>query len=234
MAARWFHAPSIPPEGEALELDPREGHHATRARHLESGEEIVLSDGAGTTARAILSEGGRRSATAVVVERTLHPEPARRLHLASALPKGDRLATLLSMATQLGMTDFTPLAARRSVVQPSEATPDRWLRIAREACKQSRRPWQPVFHPPSSPVESVKAATESIVALMDSEGEPMASLLGEKPPHRLLLVGPEGGFDENEIADMASSGARRFALADATLRIETAATAALAVLAQET
>ena len=81
---------------------------------------------------------------------------------------------------------------------------------------------------------SVQAATESIVALMDSEGEPMASLLGEKPPHRLLLVGPEGGFDENEIADMASSGARRFALADATLRIETAATAALAVLAQET
>jgi 16S rRNA (uracil1498-N3)-methyltransferase len=135
VSERWFHAVSIPGEGEPVELDPAEGRHATRSRQLENGEEIALSDGAGTAARAILSEGERRRASAVVVERILHPAPPRRLHLASALPKGDRLSTLLSMETQLGMTDFTPLAARRSVVQPSAETPGRWQRIAREACK---------------------------------------------------------------------------------------------------
>ena len=119
MSERWFHAVSIPGEGEPVELDPAEGRHATRSRQLENGEEIALSDGAGTAARAILSEGERRRASAVVVERILHPAPPRRLHLASALPKGDRLSTLLSMETQLGMT--TSLRWRRAAASSSRA-----------------------------------------------------------------------------------------------------------------
>ena len=232
MAEHWFHTPAIPHEGELVELDAQESSHATRSRHLEPGKEIVLSDGAGTTARALLKDARRRGASALVVERTLHPTPARRIHLACALPKGDRLSTLLSMATQLGMTDFTPLVARRSVVQPGAETPERWQRVVREACKQSRRPWQPVIHSPASPAESAESAGASArVLLMDRAGEPITNLLGPSPGDCLVLVGPEGGFDDEEIAELSEAGARPCALARGILRIETAAAAALAALA---
>jgi 16S rRNA (uracil1498-N3)-methyltransferase len=66
---------------------------------------------------------------------------------------------------------------------------------------------------------------------MDRDGEPMAGLLAESHGDRLVLVGPEGGFDDSEISGLEGAGARRFALARGILRIETAAAAALAALA---
>ena len=231
MSEKWFYAETIPPVGETVALDPQEARHATRARHLQAGAEATVCDGAGTTARIVLADVNRRSATGIVQERTVHPPPAHRVHLASALPKGDRLATLLSMATQLGMTDFTPLLARRSVVLPSPETPERWSRVLREACKQSRRPWQPTIHPPATPLESLKnASAQSLALLMDAGGEPARMLIKQPRGDRLVLVGPEGGFDADERTELIAAGARRIALTPATLRIETAAAAALAVL----
>jgi 16S rRNA (uracil1498-N3)-methyltransferase len=231
VSEKWFYAETIPPVGETVALDPQEARHATRARHLQAGAEATVCDGAGTTARIVLADVNRRSATGIVQERTAHPPPAHRVHLASALPKGDRLATLLSMATQLGMTDFTPLLARRSVVLPSPETPERWSRILREACKQSRRAWQPTIHPPATPLESLKnASVQSVSLLMDAAGKPARVLLNHPPGDRLLLVGPEGGFDAEESATLVAAGAQPMALTTATLRIETAAAAALAIL----
>ena len=231
MSEKWFYAETIPAVGETVALDPAEARHATRARHLQAGAEATVCDGAGTTARIVLADVNRRSATGIVQERTAHPPPAHRVHLASALPKGDRLATLLSMATQLGMTDFTPLLARRSVVLPSPETPERWSRVLREACKQSRRPWQPTIHPPATPLESLKnASVQSLALLMDAAGKPARVLLNQPPGDRLLLVGPEGGFDAEESATLVAAGAQPMALTTATLRIETAAAAALAIL----
>ena len=221
MAEKWFYAETIPSEGEAVVLDAEETRHATRSRHLETGSEATLFDGRGTTARVRLADVSRRSATALVLDRQEHPAPAPRLHLAAALPKGDRLATLLSMATQLGVTDFTPLSAERSVVRPGAETPDRWLRIVREAGKQSRRPWQPDFHPP-----------KTRTLLMDAGGESEWSEPDREASDLLLLVGPEGGFSEDEIQQVKAAGARPVALSKGTLRIETAAVAAIAILAR--
>jgi len=231
VSEKWFYAETIPAVGETVTLDPAEARHATRARHLQAGAEATVCNGAGTTARIVLADVNRRSATGIVQERTAHPPPAHRVHLASALPKGDRLATLLSMATQLGMTDFTPLLARRSVVLAGAETPERWSRVLREACKQSRRPWQPVIHPPATPLASLEASPPGTLALlMDASGEPAHALLTPPPGHRLILIGPEGGFSSDECAELVAAGAQRMALTTATLRIETAAAAALAIL----
>ncbi len=233
MAEKWFYAETIPSEGEAVVLDAEETRHATRSRHLETGSEATLFDGRGTTARVRLADVSRRSATALVLDRQEHPAPAPRLHLAAALPKGDRLATLLSMATQLGVTDFTPLSAERSVVRPGAETPDRWLRIVREAGKQSRRPWQPDFHPPKTPVEAAEGAPpKTRTLLMDAGGESEWSEPDREASDLLLLVGPEGGFSEDEIQQVKTAGARPVALSKGTLRIETAAVAAIAILAR--
>ena len=97
MAEKWFYAQSIPEPGEVVVLDAEETRHATRSRHLEIGSEATLFDGRGRTARVRLAEVSRRSATALVLETQQHPVPKPRLHLACALPKGDRVSTLLSM-----------------------------------------------------------------------------------------------------------------------------------------
>ncbi|MDE0886372.1 MAG: RsmE family RNA methyltransferase [Myxococcota bacterium] len=234
MAEKWFYAQSIPEPGEVVVLDAEETRHATRSRHLEIGSEATLFDGRGRTARVRLAEVSRRSATALVLETQQHPVPKPRLHLACALPKGDRVSTLLSMATQLGMTDFTPLTAHRSVVRPATETPERWLRIVREAGKQSRRPWQPVFHPPRAPEEAVEgAAPETRVWLMDAEGEKPEAERAQQAADLLLLVGPEGGFTSEETRQMKAAGARALTLSSGILRIETAAVAALARLGRE-
>jgi 16S rRNA (uracil1498-N3)-methyltransferase len=234
VAEKWFYAEAIPEPGEIVVLDAEETRHATRSRHLETGSEATLFDGQGRTARIRLAEVSRRSATAVVLEAQEHPAPRRRIHLACALPKGDRISTLLSMATQLGMTDFTPLAAQRSVVRPGPEAPERWLRIVREAGKQSRRPWQPAFHPPQSPQEAAEsAAPETRVWLMDAEGEKPEAEHAQEAGDLLLLVGPEGGFAPEELGQIKAAGARGLTLSSGILRIETAAVAALARLGRQ-
>jgi 16S rRNA (uracil1498-N3)-methyltransferase len=232
MSEKWFHVEAIPNRGEKLLLPVEETQHASRARRLRPGSEAVVSDGAGITAQIVLGEIEANRASATVIERTQHPPPARGLHLASALPKGDRLSTLLAMATQLGLTAFTPLLSERAVVRPAAETPARWYRIVHEACKQSRRPWWPTLHPPASPLDVVrKASADEISLVMDASGaEPVEALLAEDSPLR-ILVGPEAGFSSRELAQLEGAGARRMRLSSGILRIETAAAAALALFA---
>jgi 16S rRNA (uracil1498-N3)-methyltransferase len=214
-----------------MALDEEEARHAGRARRLAAGDEVVLTDGRGTTARAELLAAGRREARARVIERTDVPPDAPAIHVASALPKGDRLATLLSMATQLGIASFTPLVCRHSVVTPAESTPARWERILRESAKQSRRAHVPVVRAPRTPDRIVAEAGCTRSWVMDPEAD---QALGSAPdpgsPSHLVVVGPEGGLARDEIEWLVGAGAERVRLGRAILRVETAVAAAVAVL----
>lgn len=227
----WIHVDRIPEPGRAISLDEEEARHAARARRLAVGEEVVLTDGRGTTARAELLAAGRREARARVIERAEVPADAPAIHVASALPKGDRLATLLSMATQLGIASFTPLACRHSVVTPAETTPTRWQRILRESAKQSRRAHVPVVCAPQTPDRIVAEAGCGRAWVMDPDAE---QALGSVPdpgsPSHLVVVGPEGGLARDEIDQLVGAGAERVRLGRGILRVETAVVAAVAVL----
>lgn len=228
--APWIHVESLPDPGQTVALDADEARHASRAHRLASGAEIVLTDGRGTTARAELIEGGRHTARALIVELTHHEAQTPAIHLASALPKGDRLSTLLSMATQLGIASFTPLLCTRSVVTPSDHAPARWERILRESAKQSHHPHLPRIESPRSPHTLIGAACERTVWLMDPGAESSLSGAGSHPSGHLVVVGPEGGFTEDETRTLRRAGARPARLGGGVLRVETACVAAVAVL----
>lgn len=233
MKLPWFHLERIPATGSSVEFEAAEARHAGRSTRLRPGDRAVVSDGRGLTAEVVLEKTERNRATARV--QALIPVAPRRpsLHLASALPKGDRLATLLSMATQLGMTSFTPLICHRSVVQPPESPPARWQRIVREAAKQSRQAWLPTFAPPTTPAKLAAAIDfPEILIRMDPDGEPAHKWL-QNERHRALdsvrlMIGPEGGFTPEETNALDDRGARAIALATGILRVETAAVASLA------
>jgi len=153
-----------------------------------------------------------------------------RIHLISAVPKGDRQSILLDMATQLGISDYTPLSCARSTVKPGENAPVRWQRTIIEACKQSRRAWIPKIHLPES-VETVanrEKLAQHLVLVADPTGGPMTQPATDGLNEIVLLVGPEGGFSPAEIAQLQVAGATLVALGSGILRTETAAVAILA------
>lgn len=230
--APFFYCADLAQLGTTHTLSPEEARHAT-AQRLRVGDAITLFDGTGRGARAhIASLGGRGRDVAVAIDARFDAPPASTpLMLYSALPKGERQATLLDMATQLGMTHFTPLVCERSVVQPGNGWRARAQRICIEACKQSRRLRMPVFGEPM-PVDAAFASAREIArriwfAHPGAETRPDAA---EIPTTGVaIFIGPEGGFTDSEATLAAQRNALRVDLGPRLLRIETAAVALLAI-----
>ena len=236
MKRPWFYAEAIGAPGEILELDSEEARHAGKSVRLRPGDQAVISDGQGRTATVEIQESHRKRLLGRIEETRLWPRTRPALHLASALPKGDRLATLLSMATQIGLDSFTPLQCERSVVSAPEAIPERWQRVVREAAKQSHQAWLPELRtglPLADYVEQMKETAELIQ--LDPDGEPWPPFTKGTPslaPTAIgLLVGPEGGFTEAETEALQKQGVLTRALQTGILRIETAALAGLTAMA---
>ena len=196
----WFYLPGLTGyETQALLSEPQ-ASHAVRSRRLKVGDPLWLFNGAGHIAPGRISD---------IVQRPLEvhidlqagqelPAPRRRIHLLSALPKNERQVTMLDMATQLGMTDFTVLVCERSVSHMRERGLSRWQRVVIEACKQSHQSWLPVIHPPMG-IETLVAKSispDAVVLLADRGGHSaaQASPLIADASAVYLVVGPGGGF----------------------------------------
>lgn len=229
----WFYMPQLPQVGETAALDAREAKHATGARRLGVGDDVCVFDGMGNIAHARITSATGREVALEVNRIEQQSPPAPSVHLAAALPKGDRQGVLLSMATQLGMSAFTPLHCARSIVKPGAAFAERAQRIFIESCKQSRRAHLPASHESAgvAALANQAAARGEALILAHPGGRPAGPALREAAAtasHVLLLVGPEGGFTEQEVA--AVGPASVVGLGAGVLRVETAAVALLALL----
>jgi 16S rRNA (uracil1498-N3)-methyltransferase len=231
MAAPWIYVGGNSLELRAgqsgrAELDAQELRHATGAKRLRHGDAVVLFDGRGVVADATLTQRG--DAADYAAPRMVAP-PRPHLTLATALPKGDRSAVLVDMATQLGASSFVPLRCVRSVVTATPSVTTRLRRVAVEACKQSRRPHLPSFGAECTPAQAVAAAraAQAIVLLLDPRGASIAPLRSSWGGETRLvaLVGPEGGFDDAELEEATALGAVAVSLGTGVLRVETAAVA---------
>lgn len=226
-----FFADAIPGITGAVRLDREESHHATAVLRLHAGAEIRLLDGKGALARARVIGIAGTCVECEVLERDTRPRRFPRIHLGSALPKGERQNILLDMATQLGMASFTPLACARGVAAAGASAHRRWERVCRSACKQALEPYLPDLRAEREPVEFVRtlSATGAPVLLADRDGDAVATI-DTSATELGLLVGPEGGFTEGERAAILAAGARPLRLAAHVLRVETAVVAGLAIL----
>ncbi len=228
-----FYCASIPEPGQRAELDAAESKHLTGSRRLQPQDRIALIDGSGVIAQAVIRAIASRGheVVAEIVSRDHQPRESPRMHLAAALPKGDRQRTLLDMTTQLGMASFTPLLCDRSIVKPPGTARDRWRRTCLEACKQCRLPYLPQIHDPATPEEFSERMRSKRAELFVGHG------LG-KPIHAMdapgvevaLLIGPEGGFTAEEIGALRSAGVLPLSLGSYVLRVETAAVVGLSYL----
>lgn len=228
MNSPWFYAEKLPQAGESWLLSRDEAKHATGAKRLGPGDEVILFDGSGHVAAAALgSVRGRDGSTQVAVlsVRTIE-RTGRLVHLATALPKGDRLSTLVDMTTQLGVASMTALRCERSVVSETDARADRIRRIQIEACKQARCPWLPSLHPEMDVATLAKRGGSLVV--FHPGGVSASDVAATLPGEVTIAVGPEGGFTDAEATLLQAAGATVVSLGETILRIETAAVVGVA------
>ena len=232
-----IYLPELASTGTTAVLEEAEAVHAVRARRLRAGDLVCVFDGAGLTAGARISEVIKRPLEVhLALEAQQHwAPPAARIHLTSALPKGDRQTTMLDMVTQLGITDFTPVNFERSVSRTGTGSQDRWRRVLIESCKQSQRPWMPLVHSSIDLAEWISGPSDdgvvNLVACKEGESRSAVieeNLVGAKQVR--LLVGPEGGFSENELARLDHTQTTMASLGEGVLRIEAAAVALTALV----
>jgi 16S rRNA (uracil1498-N3)-methyltransferase len=225
----WFFHEAAVTIGESVQLADEEARHLSGSRRMEVGGSLTLFDGRGHTANATVnSVGNRGRGVAVTIHETRFVEPpAMAIHLASALPKGDRLSVMLDMATQLGVSSFTPLECERSVVKASDNARLRWHRIMIEACKQSRQAYVPELRDVQKPAAVASRATGNLW-LAHPGGLALRSLAPITEGALTILIGPEGGFTDEEVAAITDAGGQTVSLGVGILRTESAAVSLLA------
>lgn len=222
--------------GATLELPQEVAHHATRALRLRSGDTITLFDGGGGEYRARLLDGGRRVTAQIEAFDPVDRESPLAVTLVQALPSGDKMDWIVEKAVELGAGAIVPVIAERSVVrlagERAEKRAAHLRAVARSACEQCGRNVVPEVGEIASLTDFLAraglAGTLRLV-LSPGGGNKIASL---KPPAQgvVLLVGPEGGWSDSELAAIRACGWNALTLGPRVLRTETAGLAALAAL----
>lgn len=225
-----------PPEGGIARLSRDEAHHLRDVRRLDVGSEVALFDGSGLDYIGRVTAFDRAGAVVAIVR----VEPAEReaavaVTLAVSMVKRRAMDQLVDQCTQLGVEQLLPMRTERSVIRGGENQAERWRRIATEACKQCGRSRLPRINEeqPFSSVlsEAAKYDLRFICSLRPGAGPPPEA--GLKPPRTALcLIGPEGGFTDDEETAAEAAGCLPLSLGPHILRTETAAAAALVLIMQ--
>jgi 16S rRNA (uracil1498-N3)-methyltransferase len=233
-----FYVDALPEVGELAVVDGEEGFHAANVRRIRPGEELDLGDGNGTVAHCVVEDVAKGRLTARVLDRRTVAEAVPAVTVAQALPKSDRSELAIELATEAGADAFVAWQAARCVARwESSAKLDkglrRWGAVARSAARQSRRPYIP-------PVTGVVSTPELVARVRDDDAtalvlhESATVRLTELPLAQadslLLIVGPEGGITDDELAALSGAGATPVRLGPTVLRTSTAAAVALGAL----
>jgi 16S rRNA (uracil1498-N3)-methyltransferase len=218
------------PHGDLVVLDGDEGRHAARVKRIGPGEGVLVGDGLGSIASCTVEAAAADRLTLRVRERRTEPRPDPRLVVVQALPKGDRAELTVELLTELGVDEIVPWAASRSIGQwRGTKSLAKWRRTAAESAKQSRRAWVPDVRDLASTADVAARATGALV-LHESATAALADAGLPDSGEIVLIVGPEGGIADDEIAVLTEAGATAVRLGGYVLRTSTAGAAALAAL----
>jgi 16S rRNA (uracil1498-N3)-methyltransferase len=236
-----FYVDALPEVGEIAVVDGDEGFHAAKVRRIRVGEQLDLSDGAGSLAHCVVDEVGKGRLSARVLERFRVPAAAPAVTVVQALPKSDRSELAIELATEAGADAFVAWQASRCVARwdgPVRVDKGlrRWGAVVRSAARQSRRAYIPPVRGVVSTAELVQrigdevSAGAVVLALHESAVSRLTELPVGQANSLVLIVGPEGGIAGDEIAALTEAGATAVRLGPTVLRTSTAAAVALGAL----
>lgn len=227
--------------GNRVVIDGPEARHLAKVLRLKAGERVRLYDGSGMVYEAVVASTAKGLVKAEVLTATRDEGAGRPdLHLGQALPKAKKMDFIIQKATELGVAAIHPFVSEYCVGQTlagdrEERRAERWQRVAQEACKQCGRPTPPACQPIkdfASLVRTDDLPGLRLICWEDEAVRSLAAVFAERPvvDSVMILVGPEGGFSTAEIGLAGAAGFQPVSLGRYTLRTETAALAATAVL----
>ena len=224
----------LSPDSE-LQLPDDAAHHLVRVLRASIGDRVVLFNDQGGEYDAELIEASKRDARVrLLAFRPDDKSSPLHTHLGQVMSRGERMDYAIQKATELGVTEITPLTSERCELklrgeERADKKLEHWRRIAIAACEQSGRNRLPVIHAPIA-VEEWKSRVQADLKLVLAPAV-SGSLPEDTRPGRIaLLIGPEGGLSETEIAAAIQHGFRAWQIGPRVMRTETAPVVALAIL----
>jgi len=229
-----LHLPQPLTVGTTLDLPDEAVRHLVQVLRMGSGERLTVFDGEGGEYAAELVEVARRSARLRIdVYDPVSREAPLAVTIAQCVSKGDRMDYALQKATELGAAAFAPLLSARGVVKLDgerwEKKVEHWRGVVIGAAEQSGRTRLPPVASPERFESYVAAERPGLKLILAPGGDRGLSAL-PAAVEITALIGPEGGFDEAELALAARHGWQRLGLGPRILRTETAPVALLAAL----
>ena len=222
-----FYTPDL--NGETYILNEEESRHCSKVLRLTKGDQVQLIDGKGGFYVAEILSETKKNVTLAVLKTTLEYQKRNHdLHIAIAPTKNiDRLEWFLEKATEIGISEITPLICERS--ERKIIKEDRLNKVITSAVKQSMQAYHPLLNEATSFHELVGRKTDAqkmIAHCIDGEPRQYISQLVKPAQHYLILIGPEGDFSPNEIQQALQNGFNPLTLGNSRLRTETAGLAA--------
>lgn len=236
MSERRFYCPDLARGRISLPAD--EAHHARNVLRVRAGELVRLFDGRGRLADATVESVGRDGVSVTVerIERVCDVDGPLPVTLAVAMPKAARQDILVEKCIELGVRAIQPVITQRSVVRPKPGRVEHWRRVSIAAAKQSGRAFLPDIGEPvgfDGLLTSVESSDLVVFGSTSLESRPLLDCLPSQTRNVdvLIVIGPEGGLTAEEEQTLTSRNALAVNLGRSVLRTETAAIAALAVVA---
>lgn len=226
-----------------------DAHHLHNVMRSRPGDEVICSDGRGQDYKVkIVSISGKQVVTEIVETLQENREPFAQIWLAQALPKSDKMEWIIQKGTEIGAVRFVPFTSKRTIVQldakKESKRLERWQKIAKEAAEQAHRSMVPEIDPVVDWKHLIAMKDQMDLALVAYEAE-MGQMIGDavlpwleerghftgqsspKRPTILIAIGPEGGFEAEEVSSAIDAGWIPVGLGRRILRTETAGMVAL-------
>ncbi|GGI84820.1 16S rRNA (uracil(1498)-N(3))-methyltransferase [Legionella impletisoli] len=235
MKINRIYQPGTYQPGDTVDLSPSAGQHVSVVLRMKPGEHLTLFRGNNYEYHAVIVSAQKRQVTVQIQShQKMDRESFRMIHLAQSISKGERMEWVIQKAVELGVSTITPLISERTVVRVDENRLSKklaqWQAIAIAACEQCGRNSLPTLHPITVFQDYIQQTEAELKLLLDPESEKTWRDFDFEVKDITLLIGPEGGFSQNEIDLARAHQFQGLKLGPRILRTETAAISALSML----
>lgn len=222
---------------EKIFLNEEQSRHIAKSLRMKKGDMLTVCTGDGNDYGCMISEITRDGGAVLQVcyKNATQSEPDIKVSLYQGVPKGDKMEDIIQKSTELGVYEIIPTLTKRCVSRPQEKQAEkkrlRYSKIALEAAQQSGRGIVPQIKKMTDFKTAVKECAADIkIVFYEGGGKPLSEIIKKGTESAAVFIGPEGGFEKEEVDFLAANGAVCATLGKRILRTQTAPAAALSAI----
>lgn len=222
--------------GDKITLNEEQSRHIAKSLRMKKGDMLTLCTGDGTDYGCMIDEITKDSVTLTVCyEQASNTEPTVKVSLFQGVPKSDKMEDIIQKCVELGIYEITPVLTKRSISRPDEKQAKkkqvRYNKIALEAAQQSGRGIIPKINDMTSFKNAVNSCDADLkIIFYEGGGKSLKSLINDDIKTVAIFIGPEGGFEKDEVDAVLDIGGINATLGKRILRTQTAPVAALSAI----